>query len=260
MLFLNKILFHVGIGGVKVDFQLRHGEWIAGSQVDGLLIFQGGKFEQRLESCDISLYAEYTRYYTNAQGEHRSSSEKALINSYTIPCQLQLQPSEYKELPASLLLPLHTPAKFFREKVWFETRLNNDQKIKSKDKDIITVLPDPLLKRVLNSMDRLGFTLFKSFMVNNADDQLSPDTFVQQIVYSVSSDYQVSLDEIIMIPVWMEHELRVTLQINTKKGLAKTLTGKDIISETIILEPDEWSTKNDEQLTKLIQETIERNI
>ncbi len=112
----KKMLARVGIGSVKVDFRLPSHQLTAGEEITGTVRIQGGKTEQELQSCEIALFTEYTTYYTDSEGEHRTSTAKVLLNAYTLPCDFHIQSFEVKQYPLSIAIPLHTPITLSREK------------------------------------------------------------------------------------------------------------------------------------------------
>ncbi|GGG05621.1 sporulation protein [Paenibacillus abyssi] len=256
MSFFKKALAKVGIGGVKVDLGLASGSLTAGEKFQSVVRIRGGSVEQQLQTCEICLYAEYTQHRANANGEMRQISAKALIQTYTLACDFTLKPGETRELPLTLLLPLHTPPKLTRESVWFQTRLDLEKAVDPSGKDRIDVLPDPLMKRILNAMERLGFQLAKSYLTENSNDQLSPDPFVQKLIYSPSAGYQHVLEAAIITPVWLSDILQINMEIKRRQGLLHSITGKDTVQDTIQLVPAEWGQRNDEALAAQLEGII----
>ncbi|CAM4165936.1 sporulation protein [Paenibacillus alkaliterrae] len=258
MFIFKKVLSRIGIGGVKVDLELASSEVTAGEAVEGIVRIQGGSVEQLLHACEINLYAEYTSYETNPQGEQRTRSVKTVIQSYTLELDFVLQPYENRELPCSLLIPLHTPPRLTREKVWLQTAISLEKAVDPSDKDVIEVLPDPLLRRFLNTMERLGFFMVKSRLTENGVTDSSPDPYVHRIVYRVPDEYREELHEVTATPIWMTDALHIALQITRKQGLLDSIAGKDLVKGKIELIPEQWQTKCDDELAAQLEDVIER--
>lgn len=258
MSFFKKIWDKTGIGGMKVNLILDSAKWTAGGEVTGRLRIQGGMTAWEAKHCEISLYTEYSTYRTDAEGNQRASSARIMLQSYTVECGPVIEPSEVVEIPIRLLLPLYTPITAQREAVWFETRIHLDKAVDPNDKDRLSVGPDPLLQLVLAAMERLGFYLVKSYLTENNSDEISPDCFIQRMIYSVSDEYRLLLNEIVMTPAWRDEALRLTFEVNKKAGVLRTLTGKDIVQMMADLHLDEWRGKSEQEMASWLKAVIER--
>ncbi len=133
-----------------------------------------------------------------------------------------------------------------------------EKAVDSLDKDRITVLPHPLMQRILDAMNRLGFPLVESYLTENGNTQVSPDPFIQRIIYGVSDEYHLLLDEIMATPVWMPDKLHLILGINRKAGLLHTIAEKDIITETIEFLPEEWLARDNDAFARHIKAVIDK--
>jgi sporulation-control protein len=254
----KRLLAKAGIGGAKVDFQPERLEAAAGGQISGKVRLQGGIAEQRIGAFEIRLYAEYKSFHTDAQGQQSTRVERALINTYSFPYEALLKPSEAVEEPVALLMPLHTPLTLTRERVWFQTSLAIEAAADPTDQDAIQVLPDPLMKRVLQAMERYGFEIVRSDLIASGDEAVSPDPFIQRIFYRASNEYRLLLDEIVMTPVWGEDALLITLAMNKKAGIIRTIAGSDIVTENLVFPVSEWETAGQQELEQALKSAIDK--
>lgn len=256
MSLFKKVLVRAGIGGMKLSVDPGGEPWVAGSEASGIIRMQGGMTEQPLRTIEIELYAEYSVHRTDAQGKRRVTSARALIQSYTLPCEVNLQPNEGYELPLHLLIPQYTPSKLTKERIWLEAKIQLPRAVDPTARVRIEVSPDPLLGRILGAIDRLGYPLAQSYLTENSDDALSPDLYVQRIIYGASNRDSHDLEAMIITPVWQAEVLQVEFQFKQKQGLIKSVTGKDIVTSRIEWAPEEWSGKSDEELADYLLTVI----
>jgi sporulation-control protein len=137
-----------------------------------------------------------------------------------------ISPNEKKEIPFSISLPLSTPLTQGKTRVWIHTGLDIKNAIDPTDKDYIEVLPLPVMKAVISSVQELGFRT-REIECQEAPRYLrGAQAFVQEFEFvPVSGAYRGRLDELeIVFIIKSESEIDLYLQIDRKaRGLGSFL-------------------------------------
>ncbi|MBM7661940.1 sporulation-control protein [Bacillus mesophilus] len=233
MSFFNKVLASVGIGAAKVDTILPKGSYVIGEKINGVVEIKGGNVEQPIDEIYLSLLTQYTK-----KSDDKEYVQTAVIAKYRVSEKHIIAPNEKKEIPFSIALPLSAPLSQGKTRVWIQTGLDIKNAIDPTDKDFIEVLPLPVMKAVISSVQELGFRT-REIECQEAPRYLrGVQSFVQEFEFvPVSGAYRGKLDELeIVFVVKSESEVDLYLQIDRK---ARGLGG--FLSEA--LEMDERNVK-----------------
>jgi len=170
MSFFNKVFASVGIGSAKVDTKLEKETLTVGEDVKGVVEIRGGNVEQSIESIYLTLHTTYIR-----ESNDRKYTDTAIIGKFKITESFTVKPNEQLQFPFSFALPNDTPVTIGKTRVWIQTGLDIKNAVDPSDKDMIKIIPNPLMNSVLQSLTELGFRL------RNADCEKAPYFFKQRL-------------------------------------------------------------------------------
>ncbi|MDQ0273924.1 sporulation protein [Cytobacillus purgationiresistens] len=195
MSLFNKVLASVGIGAAKVDTKLHSETVFPGGEVTGVVEVKGGKIEQKIAEIYINVSTAFEKesddkkYYVNSQIERIRLSESFLLKS-----------DEEKEIPFSFVLPLDTTVSIGKSKIWISTELDIKNAVDPDDKDVIRVIPNPLMKSAIDAVIDLGFKIREVDCVEVPHGLRRRLPFVQEFEFiPVSGSFRGHLDELEMV-------------------------------------------------------------
>lgn len=224
---LDKILASIGIGAARVDARITSAGVRQGDDLVGEVHVIGGSVEQSISQIYMYLYTEYNREVGGAQ-----SRQKEVLASYRISDSLVIRPNETRIIPFQLRVPHHAPISFRTQQVYLSTGLDIDMAIDPKDKDLITVLPDPLIEQVFAQAEEMGFhhTSESGYCEYKKHiHRMVP--FVQEFELRPTKHFQDELDEIELIFDVYSEGVDVLLEVDRKaksaRGLLKDMLGLD---------------------------------
>lgn len=154
MSFFDKMFASVGIGAAKVDTILTNDRLIAGDEVSGKVVIQGGKVEQDIDEIYLKVITSYER-----ERDDKKFREECVVGKYRLTERFTIGVNEKKEVPFSFDLPIDTPVSYGKTRVWVETGLDIKNAIDPSDRDYIDVHPSTLMSQLLNAVTDLGFRL-----------------------------------------------------------------------------------------------------
>jgi sporulation-control protein len=170
MSLFNKVFASIGIGSAKVDTILEKDTLMIGEEVKGVVNVKGGNVEQDIDSIYLSLHTTYIR-----ESNDRKYTDTLNLGTFKITESFTIKPNESKQLPFTFLLPIDTPMTFGKTKVWIQTGLDIKNAVDPTDKDMIKIVPNPLISAVFHSLSDLGFQFRK------ADCEKAPYFFKQRL-------------------------------------------------------------------------------
>lgn len=150
----GKILSSVGIGGAKVDAQVHSGPVTPGGVIEGEVVVKGGKLDQQIERITMVLTTTYERERLNEEGTQHVTHELA---GFIICDDFTIRAGEEKVIPFGIDVPHETPISTPRQRVYISTALGIAKALDPSDRDLIEVLPDPIVGEVLAQAEALGF-------------------------------------------------------------------------------------------------------
>ncbi len=211
----KKILASVGIGAAKVDTRVFNPSVVPGDVLEGEVYIAGGDVAQDIDDIYLKLATEYKR-----EVDDSTVYEECVLVNYRLLERLTIQPKEEMVVPFSLELPYEMPLTLGRTPVYIRTGLDIKTAINPRDRDALEVRPHPLMQRVLEAMERLGFHLHK------VDCEYTHHfgghyPFVQEFEFKPTGNYRNYLDELEVIFRLNPDELEVLLEIDKKaRGFA----------------------------------------
>lgn len=228
----NKILASVGIGSAKVDTKLYQDRLILGEEVKGVVEIVGGNLDQEVEEIYLSLMTTYEK-----ESDDTTITKQATITKIKINEPFTIRANERKEIPFSFTLPLDTPITLGRTNVWIHTGLEIKNAVDPSDKDYINVIPNRLIKSILNSVQELGFRLRKVDCEAVSYRFRNRLPFVQEFeFYPVSGPFRGKLDEIELTFTPKSHDqVECLMQVDRRaRGLSGLFAEALEMDETFI--------------------------
>ena len=232
MSLFNKVFASIGIGSATVDTKLEKDVFVPGEEIKGVVQVKGGKLEQQIDEIYLHLHTNYIRESDDKKHIVKGDVEKfRLIEAFTIGV------NETREIPFVIRVPFDTPISIGRTKVWVETGLDIKNAVDPSDKDFISVLPNQLMKSVLETIAELGFRMREADCEELPYRKRRRLPFAQEFEFvAVSGPFRGKLDEleVIFFPQ-SEEQMDIALQIDRRaKGLGGFLAEALEMDETNI--------------------------
>lgn len=258
MSMFNRLLASVGIGAAKVDTLLEQGRLAPGDEVRGVVRIKGGQVSQQVEGIRLTLMTQYLK---------ESNDHKHWVNyeldRFRVTGSFELSANESKEIPFSIVLPLHTPLTIGQAPVWLKTELDIASAIDPSDNDRIEVIPNVEQSIVLDAVNRLGFRLRKA-ECEYASRLGVGMPFVQEFEFVPTSYFRGDLDELEVIFYPRGDELELLLQIDRRaRGMGGWLAEALDTDETFVryrLPSAEWRRLGAEGVSEQLSDLIRRYI
>ncbi|MFC4322928.1 sporulation protein [Litchfieldia salsa] len=252
--FFNKALASIGIGAAKVDTKLFQDKFIPGEMVKGIIEIKGGATEQRIDEIYLTIATTYIKESNDNKVKKQGTIDKVkVVDSFTIG------PSELKEFPFSITLPINTPISLGQSKVWIQTGLDIKNAIDPSDKDFIHVSPTPIVSAIINEAYDLGFSLRKVECEEAPYRFRTQFPFIQEFeLIPTTGPFRGKLDEIEFIFLTQtEDQVDVHMQIDRRaRGLGSLFAEALDMDESFV---NFTVTKNDiPQLKKKLGDIISR--
>jgi sporulation-control protein len=232
MSLFNKVFASIGIGSATVDTKLEKDVFVPGEEIKGVVQVKGGKLEQQIDEIYLHLHTNYIRESDDKKHIVKGDIDKfRLIEAFTIGV------NETREIPFVIRVPIDTPISIGRTKVWVETGLDIKNAVDPSDKDYINVLPNQLMKSVLDSIADLGFRMREADCEEIPYRKRRRLPFAQEFEFvATSGPFRGKLDEleVIFFPQ-SEEQMDISLQIDRRaKGLGGFLAEALEMDETNI--------------------------
>ncbi|MFH7024855.1 MAG: sporulation protein [Heteroscytonema crispum UTEX LB 1556] len=206
----KKLLASVGIGAAKVDTRLFKDTVIPGEVLEGEVYINGGDVAQDIDDIYLKLATEYKR-----EVDDSTVYEECVMVNYRLLEQFTIQAKEEVVVPFSLELPYEIPLTIGRIPVYIRTGLDIKTAINPRDRDALEVRPHPLMQRVLQAVENLGFHLHKvDCEYTHHFGGVYP--FVQEFEFRPTGNYRSQLDELEVIFRLQPNELEVLLEIDKR--------------------------------------------
>ncbi len=148
----GRLLSSIGIGAATVDTRLDRDELVPGEEVRGVVEVKGGSSEQEVNAIRL----EVQTYYKRESGDS-TVTETGTIERFPVSGHRTIGANSQEEIPFAFRLPYDTPLTLGRSSVWIRTALDVRMAFDPSDSDVVTVRPNPTMRFVLDSMQRLGF-------------------------------------------------------------------------------------------------------
>ncbi|GAB3533561.1 sporulation protein [Photobacterium alginatilyticum] len=163
MSLFRKSLASLGIGAAKVDTVLQRDVLIPGETLPVSIHVHGGETAQAVSNIHLFLCCRYEEEVASSRGDSQHRTEKVsqtcTLATWSLPEAFTIEAGEERLFDAELALPLNTPITIGDAKVWLETHLDIPLAFDPKDKDILTVRPDPLMDGVFTALEQAGLRI-----------------------------------------------------------------------------------------------------
>ncbi|MFP3389838.1 sporulation protein [Brevibacillus sp. SIMBA_040] len=210
MSMFKKLLASIGIGSSQVDARLEQDSLIPGDVVKGEVHITGGDVAQEIDEIYMYVVTHYEREVND-----KKAKEECTLVKYRLTESISLQPKESKVLPFAFQLPYETPLTMGRQPVYLRTGLDIKNAIDPGDSDFIEVRPHPLMAKVLDAIQSLGFQLYKvDCEYNRYLGRTYP--FVQEFEFRPTGPFRKQLEELEAVFYLREGELEVLLELDKR--------------------------------------------
>ena len=217
----RRLLSSVGVGAATVDTRLAKSEFAPGDEVRGGVEIRGGDVEQEIRGIRL----EVQTYYKREVGDN-TVTDTGTIESFDVSGPRVVQPNSEEKVEVAFRLPHETPLTLGRSSVWVRTSLDVERAIDPSDSDGITVLPNPTMRFVLDSFEKLGFH------IREADNEELPHRlrrrlpFAQEIEFvSTGGEFRGRFDEVELVMFPSEDSVDLLLQVDRRvRGLGSFLS------------------------------------
>ncbi|OLQ81282.1 sporulation control protein Spo0M [Photobacterium proteolyticum] len=163
MSLFRKSLASLGIGAAKVDTVLQRDVLIPGEALPVSIHVHGGETAQAVSNIHLFLCCRYEEEVASSRGDSQHRTEKVsqtcTLATWSLPEAFTIEVGEERLFDAELALPFNTPITIGDAKVWLETHLDIPLAFDPKDKDILTVRPDPLMDGVFTALEQAGLRI-----------------------------------------------------------------------------------------------------
>ena len=217
----RRLLSSVGVGAATVDTRLAKSEFAPGDEMQGVVEIRGGDVEQEIRGIRL----EVQTYYKREVGDN-TTTDTGTIGSFDVSGPRVVRPNTQEEVSFSIRLPYETPLTLGRSSVWVRTALDVERAIDPSDSDVITVLPNPTMRFVLTSFEKLGFRM------READNEELPHRlrrhlpFAQEIEFvATGGEFRGRFDEVELVMFPSEDAVDLMLQVDRRaRGLGSFLS------------------------------------
>ncbi len=232
MSLFNKVFASIGIGSATVDTKLEKDVFVPGEEIRGIVQIKGGKIEQHIDDIYLKIHTNYLK-----ESDDKKHIVKGDIERFRLIQAVTIGANETKEIPFVIRVPFDTPISIGRTKVWVETGLDIKNAVDPSDKDYINVVPNQLMKGVLDTVAELGFRLREADCEELPYRKRRRLPFAQEFEFvAVSGSFRGKLDEleVIFFPQ-SDEQMDLALQIDRKaRGLGGFLAEALEMDETNI--------------------------
>ncbi|MGF1701850.1 sporulation protein [Photobacterium makurazakiensis] len=228
MSLFRKSLASVGVGAARVDAVVQHDVLIPGDILNVDVQVYGGKVEQNIDNIHLRLCCCYEEEVEVSRGESQHRKEKVsqtcTLAEWSLPYAITISAEEERHFEVALSLPFNTPITIGDTKVWLETQLDIPMAIDPKDRDSLTVRPDPLMDGVFTALELAGLRI-RQVECEAADGFALP--FVQEFEFvPVSGPYHGRWRELEVVAYRDEDKLQLWFEVDRRQqGLSGMLAG-----------------------------------
>lgn len=228
MSLFRKSLASLGIGAAKVDTLLQRDVLIPGESLPVAIHVKGGKTEQAIDNINLFLCCRYEEEVKSSRGDGEHRTEKVhqtcTLTTWSLPYAFTIGADEERQFEVELDLPLNTPITIGDAKVWLETHLDIPMALDPKDKDILTVRPEPLMDGVFTALEQAGLRI-RQVECEAADGFALP--FVQEFEFvPVSGPFHGRWRELEVVAYRDSDGLQLWFEIDRRlHGLTGMLSG-----------------------------------
>ena len=228
MSLFRKSLASLGMGAARVDTVIQQDVLIPGDTLKVDVQVHGGKVAQQIDNIELALCCHYKEDVPTSRGDsqHRveTLTQTCVLAAWSLPYAFSIAPNDVRHFEASLALPFNTPITIGESKVWLDTRLDIALAVDPRDKDRLTVRPDPLLDGVFTALELAGLRI-RQVECEAADGFALP--FVQEFEFvPVSGPYHGRWRELEIVAYRDEESLKLWFEVDRHQhGLSGMLAG-----------------------------------
>jgi len=158
----QKLKASLGIGAAKVDTVLESSSILQGGVLKGNIHIVGGDVEQQIDAISLKLCTE-----VKVEGDNGISYQHFDLDQIQALEPFLINANDIKQFPFELKLNDETPITLLKARknqcrVWLETALDIDFALDPKDRDLLQVMPLPVVEKVIMAIERGGFSMVKA--------------------------------------------------------------------------------------------------
>ncbi len=210
MSMFKKLLASVGVGAAKVDTRLEQDSLMPGDVLSGEVHLTGGDVAQEIDEIYMYVITHYERETNDTKVK-----EECTLLKHRLTDPIVLQPKEHMVLQFAFRLPYETPLTMGRQPVYLRTGLDIKNAIDPGDSDFIEVRPHPLMVKVLDAIQSIGFQLYKvDCEYNRHLGKTHP--FVQEFEFRPTGPFRSRLEELEVVFFLRENSVEVLLELDKR--------------------------------------------
>jgi sporulation-control protein len=135
-------------GAARADTILESSALTPGTQAQGKINLYGGTEAATIDNITLSLLTYY---------RHDGLIEPCVLGTHAVAQNIMLEPGATSTVLFSLPVPACTPLSLGDQRVYLRTVLHSTSRIHPGDMDLIHITPHPLMSRVFEGLEQLGF-------------------------------------------------------------------------------------------------------
>lgn len=253
--FARRLLTSIGVGAATVDTRLEKSEFVVGEEARGVVEIKSGDSEQEIRGIHLEVQTHYKR-----ESNDNTVTVTGTVDRFAVSGPLTVQPNAREELPFSFRLPYDTPLTVGRTPVWLRTNLDVAMAFDPSDSDKVVVLPNPNMRFILDSFERLGFRL------READNEELPHHLRRRLPFgqefefvATGGEFRGRFDEVELVMFPSEDAVDLVLQVDRRaRGLGSFFSEAIGVDETNVrLTIPESATPS--QIREVLVETLRRH-
>ncbi len=262
MSFFKKTLASFGIGSATVDSVLHQEFLYPGQKATITIHVYGGKTSQTVDNIDLKLCCRYIdeeprNNHDRKDGPKRRVAKTYELQSWSLPYAFTIESGEERDFEVELDVPWNTPVTIGDSRVWLETGLDIALAADPKDKDMLTVRPDPLLDGIFTRLEESGLRI-RQVECEAAKGFAMP--FVQEFEFvPTAGPYHGRWRELEVIAYRSEGDLKLWFEVDRNRqgmtGMLSSMIGLGQLKRELVLTSDITAEQAGQRVIDFLEET-----